>query len=605
MTTFRDKIAVVRKLIGVLSLASVLVLPTLAYAQRSSGLLFVDLAVSTVVKSEFVTVSPDGGHVYSVSSSLFLETFARDPLTGQLTSIDVERDGEDGVDGLRRPRSIAVSPDSSHVYVASESDDSVAVFERNAGDGMLTFVEVQEDGVGGVDGIDGAQSVTVSPDGKHVYVAAESDNALAVFSRDAITGELTFVEAEFDNSGGVDGLDHASFVTVSPDGASVYAAGRRDSGMVVFSRNAATGELTFVEFLPAILDGPPQGLRRVNGIVVSPDGKHVYTAGRTEDTVGVFARDVITGELSFIEVQEDRVNGVEGLETVRAVAVSPDGAHVYAAGSSDDAVVIFHRDASTGTLRFVDRLVDGVDGAGGLDVVEALAVSPDGLHIYGAGGSDGIPVLGQDTCGSGELTGDEQCDDGNAAGGDGCAAGCTLELCGSVPTMGCRKPTVAGRGLLTIKNNVNDTRDRFGWKWKLGPATDTADFGDPLTTASYMLCVYDESLEPQPHLGLAAPAGGSCLGKPCWKVTTHGFQYKERDKARTPDGLDKIVLKSGAEGMAKILMKGKGPKIGAGILPLTPKVTAQLHNTDTSVCWDIEFSSPSRNDTRTFRSKSD
>jgi len=35
---------------------------------------------------------------------------------------------------------------------------------------VLTFVEFQQDGVAGVDGINGAFDVAVSPDGKHVYV---------------------------------------------------------------------------------------------------------------------------------------------------------------------------------------------------------------------------------------------------------------------------------------------------------------------------------------------------------------------------------------------------------------------------------------------------
>ena len=48
--------------------------------------------------------------------------------------------------------------------------------------GALTFVEVHKNVVGGVDGLDGADSVTVSPDGKHLYVAGFDDDAVAVFS---------------------------------------------------------------------------------------------------------------------------------------------------------------------------------------------------------------------------------------------------------------------------------------------------------------------------------------------------------------------------------------------------------------------------------------
>jgi DNA-binding beta-propeller fold protein YncE len=58
----------------------------------------------------------------------------------------------------------------------------VAVFSRNTTTGALTFVEFQRDEDGSVDGLDAARSVAVSPDGKHLYVAGQTDDAVAVFS---------------------------------------------------------------------------------------------------------------------------------------------------------------------------------------------------------------------------------------------------------------------------------------------------------------------------------------------------------------------------------------------------------------------------------------
>ena len=81
--------------------------------------------------------------------------------------------------------------------------------------------------------------VAVSPDGQHVYVTGGDDDAVAVFSRNATTGELTFVDAEFDDVGGVDGLYRAFGVTVSPDGQHVYVTGGDDDAVAVFSRELA------------------------------------------------------------------------------------------------------------------------------------------------------------------------------------------------------------------------------------------------------------------------------------------------------------------------------------------------------------------------------
>ena len=51
------------------------------------------------------------------------------------------------------------------------------------------------------------------------------DGAVAVFHRDADTGALIFVEVEREAVGGVDGRYYIQSLTVSRDGANVYAAG--------------------------------------------------------------------------------------------------------------------------------------------------------------------------------------------------------------------------------------------------------------------------------------------------------------------------------------------------------------------------------------------
>ena len=88
--------------------------------------------------------------------------------------------------------SVAVSRDGKNVYVASATSDAVAVFARDKLTGKLLQLGsqggcVSETGTGGLcangKALDGAQSVAVSPDGKHVYVASFGSAAVAVFMR--------------------------------------------------------------------------------------------------------------------------------------------------------------------------------------------------------------------------------------------------------------------------------------------------------------------------------------------------------------------------------------------------------------------------------------
>ena len=334
-----------------------------------------------------VTVSVDGKHVYTAGASdSAVAVFSRDP-TGALTFVEVHKDGIEGVDGLLNASSVTVSPDGKHLYATGYVDNAIAVFSRNSTTGILTFVEVKKDGLDGVEGLQRAISAIVSPDGKHLYVAGLLDDALAVFSRNSTTGALTFMEVQREGVGGVDGLVRPTSVTISPEGKHVYAGGQTEDAVVVFSRNSTTGALTFVQVRKDGVDGV-EGIDGAASVNVSPDGKHLYVAGSNDDAVAVFRRDSTTGFLSYVEAQRDGVDGVYGLDSVRSVMVDPDGNYLYAAGHDDNGVAVLSRNATTGALTFVEVKKGGVDGVDGLGGAYSVTVSPDGRHVYAAGAVD-------------------------------------------------------------------------------------------------------------------------------------------------------------------------------------------------------------------------
>jgi len=160
--------------------------------------------------------------------------------------------------------------------------------------------------------------------------------------------------------------------------------------------------------------------------------------------------------------------------------------------------------------------------------------------------------------------------------------------------------------MVVLKDRLPDTHDLLTWKWTRGEATLKADFGDPLTSTEYALCLYDETVA-TPVLKLVAniPAGGTCAGKPCWKEIAHGFKYT--NKNATPDGVTLLVLKEGLEGLAQIHLKAMGGNVDMPTLPLNQDttITVQLKN-DEGTCWEAEFSAPSiTNEQVQFRDKSD
>ncbi len=377
-----------------------------------------------------LALSPDGANLYTASDvSSALAVFARNGATGALSFVERQLDNTGGVDGLDHVRALAVSPDGLNLYAAGEQDDALAVFQRDPATGGLIFVEVQRNGVGGVSGLDGVDGVIVSADGANVYAASGNDNGVAIFERDPSTGVLTFDGVQRNGSGGVSGLGGAEGLAMSPDDLSLYVASPGDNSVAVFQRDPLSGSLTFLErhqHSATVADG----LDGVRSIVVSPDGQSVYAAGKLDDAVALFSRDGGSGALTFIERKRDQVDGIDGLDGVEALALSPDGQYLYAAASRESSVAVFLRDSATGTLTFVELQRDGVGTIETLKGANSLVLGPDGTYVYvGAAGANAVTAFST-RCGDGVLDPGEQCDDGNSTNQDGCSAGCRRE-CGA------------------------------------------------------------------------------------------------------------------------------------------------------------------------------
>ncbi len=344
--------------------------------------------VTGLGKPYSLVVSPDGKNVYAAAyDDNSVVMFSRSEETGNLTYINMLKDGENGVDGLFRVHSITVSPDGKHAYATGNNDDALVIFDRDEITGELTFVERIKDNIAGVDGLNGARYVTLSSDGNYVYVAAYYDDAISVFERNATTGALTYIQLVKDGVNGVDGLNGANSFAISADGNFAYATGYADDAIVSFSRNPLDGTLTFIEEYK-------NGIANVNGLngahsaVVSSDGKSFYVCGYNDNSVSAFSRNTTTGKLTFVAMYKDGVNGVDGLTGARAVALNPDGTHFYAVSGGENAIVLFERDENTSALTYQFKHEDGIDNVNGLSGSRYVTLDPYGRHIYVAGADD-------------------------------------------------------------------------------------------------------------------------------------------------------------------------------------------------------------------------
>lgn len=195
-----------------------------------------------------------------------------------------------------------------------------------------------------------------------------------------------------------------------------------------------------------------------------------------------------------------------------------------------------------------------------------------------------------DPCDDGDVcTTNDACLDGYCQGGPAVDCG-PCQACDSIngcfpaidPT--CRKP-LSVSSPLAVKEGAAPSRNRIVWKWNDGEMTSPTDFGDPRTTTSYTVCVYDQDAMAPAGLRLmlsaTAPAGGN------WSPTSTGYRYK--DTTLSPDGLRKILLRAGDDHAAKIVVTGKRDNLDLQSLPAQVPVTVQI-KASTGQCWDAVYS---------------
>ena len=293
--------------------------------------------VATIGPPRDAVVTADGRFVYVVesvddggfgSSENFIQVFTRNTETGALTAggcftrpstMSAEQNsGCATAPGLNNLISLELSPDAEqkNLYVTGRGPQfnsvggDLAVFDRNAATGVLTQSGCFQWGAvteacATARGIHFAEELTVSPDGKNVYVASRSGE-LAIFNRDLASGDLT-------QPGGTagclrhDGGDGCASVplmgsgmvdaTLTPDGAQMYLVSQANELILSFTRDAAGGLTQLACYSQTARSGCAEGQRIVGPleVTVAPDAKTVYVGG--DRILSAFARNS-AGELS-------------------------------------------------------------------------------------------------------------------------------------------------------------------------------------------------------------------------------------------------------------------------------------------------------------------
>jgi len=334
-----------------------------------------------------VLVSDDGLFAYAAAETdASVVVFSRDPATGWLTQIQRLQNLVGGIDGLRGANTVRLSANGKNLYATGFFGDALSVFSRDTTTGLLTQIQVLKDNTPQApDGLDGALWITVSDDGENVYTSGFFDDAVVIWDRNQTTGMLTYRQMLKDGVGGINGLDGAYAMFMDSKSKNLYVGGLEESTLNVFRRNSH-GDLSLEQEIRNGVGGVT-GLGEIRGIFGDDKGKNIYTVALADNAIATFDRNNGHGTLTQSQVIRDTDPGIDGLGGATGITVTRDDHYVIATGFLERKIAIFEREEnghSRGQLTFAQLLVNLIDTPFGLNGPIDVHASTDGCQVYSA-----------------------------------------------------------------------------------------------------------------------------------------------------------------------------------------------------------------------------
>jgi 6-phosphogluconolactonase len=307
----------------------------------------------------WISLSPDGKFLYAGNEignfngtkSGSVSAFAVDKASGKLTLLNAASSEGAG------PAYVAVHPSGRYVLSANYSGGSLTVLpvkpDGSLGaatdvfhpTGPLNPPRASDNAPGNFDPSDHSAShvhmVGFDPKGEYVIADEAGLDQILIFKLDLKTGKLALVSQTASLPGSAP--RHFAF---DPAGKLFYQLQEQDSMLTAYAFDPATGKLTRGESVSALPKGFA-GSGLASELLISADGRHLYSANRLHDTITSFSAD----RKGHIE----RLGEVPtGADTPRSLALDPSGKFVFSLNQIGDSVTGFHVNAA-GTLTFTGQ----------------------------------------------------------------------------------------------------------------------------------------------------------------------------------------------------------------------------------------------------------
>lgn len=296
-----------------------------------------------VTNPSFLAADKDYKYLYAVSelegkTDGAVAAFAIDRSSGSLRALNSVSSA--GV----APCHLAVDRASKMVIVANYTSGGVSAFPIGT-DGRLgemsSLMTAQGSGPNAArqEGPH-AHEVVITSDNRLAYVPDLGLDHIRIYRLDSQTAKLTANDPPFAKQDPGMGPRHLAF---TPDEKFAYVMNELKSEVSVFTRNAATGNLSKIQDISSLAPGYA-GENGPAEILVDSAGKFVYATNRGENTIAVFSINPADGKLKVIQSISSEGTDPRGLE------IDPTGSFIFAGNQKTDNFVIYHIDKHAGKL---------------------------------------------------------------------------------------------------------------------------------------------------------------------------------------------------------------------------------------------------------------
>lgn len=314
-----------------------------------------------IANPSWIAIHPSHKYLYAINEVADFEGAA-----GSVTAFAINPNGDLRV--LNKvsstgagPAHMSIDATGKYVFVANYIGGCIAVLPIQSGGTLGSAVDTHHDvnslgslhannapqGSFAISGHDAphAHMIAADPMNKFVFATDLGQDRIYIYRFDATTGKLTPSEsASFVSLPSGDGPRHFVF---HPNGRWFYSLQEESSTIVHFLFDPQLGSLTPVQTVSAL---PPgfAGTSFASEILISPDGRFLYSANRLHDSICVCSIDA-SGMLK--PIGETSTLG----DYPRHCKIEPAGNFLYVCNQRSDSITSFRINRETGLLSFTGK----------------------------------------------------------------------------------------------------------------------------------------------------------------------------------------------------------------------------------------------------------